>query len=57
MPEDTKLAWRENIHKALKFFNHEWEQGIPLAVIDAIDAAYVAGLDRATEIKDKRRTV
>ena len=38
--------WRENIFKNLEGINEEWDLGgYPPYLINAIDAAYVAGLD------------
>lgn len=50
MPQTNK-EWRENIHGNLKLI---FPEEIPRVVINAIDAAYVAGLDEtiATKLKE-----
>ena len=41
--------WRENIISNLKFFNEDWDvYGVPTPIMNAIDAAYVAGMDDFT---------
>ena len=41
--QPTKLEWRKNLHDLVKLGSGEHD--IPQYIIDAIDAAYVAGLD------------
>jgi len=45
--ESSKLEWRLNLHKTIveALINTDSDYKIPQIVIDAIDAAYVAGLD------------
>lgn len=38
------LPWRDNLHAVIKKFVPEFKDGIPGVVIDAIDAAYVQGI-------------
>jgi hypothetical protein len=45
--EPKKLEWRDNLHKIILALM-KWEI-IPQIIINAIDAAYVAGLDDGKE--------
>lgn len=51
MPNPEQLTWRENILStvaiAMGYVGNEEVEQIPQVIIDAIDAAYVAGLDDA----------
>lgn len=40
-----EMKWRENIIKTLIYIHKDWETDIPLSVLVAIDAAYIAELD------------
>lgn len=43
--ENNKLEWRVNIHKQLKAYFTDWENELPIIIIDTIDAAYLQGLE------------
>lgn len=51
-----KLKWRVNIHNFLISAMCNVTKKIPQPVIDAIDAAYIAGIDESKANALKRRT-
>jgi hypothetical protein len=45
--------WRENLHNQIKFVTHR--ESIDQVVIEALDAAYVVGLDDCTQKLSNQR--
>lgn len=39
------MKWRNNLHDLIKHVLPEYKDGIPGVIVDAIDAAYVGGIE------------
>lgn len=46
----SNLKWRKNIHSLLQTYFSKYEEDVPIIVINAIDAAYIAGLEEGKKI-------